>query len=569
MGVVTSLLICVCLQLSAGPVISHNDGRPALPDTSSLRAEVAAFHELSTESQERQAAQGAAVLADWLPRFQVSHGAVKVGLVGALGWHSYDLGRTKRGVRAVRDFDFLSPALDDFEMALAADPTNLPLRVILGQVLVETGLPREGIDQLEKSLLLAETLPVSSPGADPADAAALRDYLRQTALIELGFGYRDLGRWNQAMQAVDRALAMQPSPVGRMLKGLCLAGSGQTQAAMAWATNMPPLNFRRVSGNSGGHVPHASAYANEWIRSQALFAIGDLNGAGHVLGEINRRFFQRMPYRRRFWQDAALAAELRGDPQAAWLYAFAGAGAFMGFNYPSTDVAIEPVVLGFPAHGVPYFVTPDGGFEGGSPFGYITEQMSIMASRANEYTAEQARTRALDLCDALLARGVQSDLVTAFRARVYLIAGQTEFACPDLVHAQAGFASRQLVDPGTSILLGQQELLAGNNEHSAELFREALAAVPANALAWRELGIALGRAQQYELARQAMGKALELEPESLEGWFNLGVLAYRQGDHAEALRSFEKAWALRPGEERVQQMLQTVATAQRAAVRQP
>lgn len=69
-------------------------------------------------------------------------------------------------------------------------------------------------------------------------------------------------------------------------------------------------------------------------------------------------------------------------------------------------------------------------------------------------------------------------------------------------------------------------------------------------------------------AHQAgVAKALELEPDSLEGWYNLGILAYREGMHDEALRCFEKAWSLQPGEERVQQMLQTVATARRVTAR--
>lgn len=261
-----------------------------------------------------------------------------------------------------------------------------------------------------------------------------------------------------------------------------------------------------------------------------------------------------------------MIAELRGDPEARQIYSCGGARAFLGFLYPSTDVGVDPLILGFPSREIPFFVTPDGGFEGGTPFGYLVEQMNIMSDQAGAFEAEQARVRALDMCDGLLARGVQPDLVTAFRARVYLVGGQDEFAHQDLVYAQAGFASRQLVDPGTSILLGQQELLAGNNVRAEELFREALEEIPDNALAWRELGVALGRARQYELAMKAMDKALELEPDSMEGWFNMGVLAYRRGAYDDAISALEKAWSLEPGVERVQKMLQVVSTARREAL---
>jgi tetratricopeptide (TPR) repeat protein len=565
MSALISLLILCGLQLSPA-VLESPDGRPALPDTSAFRAELAAFAELSATARARQAAVADGVVAKWLPDFQVADGEFRVGLDAALGRQCFKRVRTKFPLMATVKLNVLGEAVADFEEAVVADPTHVPLRVALGLVKVQTGLPREGIDHLAKALLVSDSYPTRDPDLGAEDPDALRDYLRETAWVQLAFGYRDLGRWPQAMQAVDEALALRNSPVARVLKGLCLAGAEETAAAMTHAINMPPLKFRRVSGLSGGIEPRASAFANEWIKSQALFAVGDLDGANHVLGELERRYFQRMPLAARFWQDAALIAELRGDPETAIRYGLAGAGAFMGFLYPSNDSATAPIVLGFPARKVPYFVTSEGGFEGGSPFGYIAEQMNIMSGQGDHYAAEQARVRALDLCDALLARGVQSDLVHAFRGRVYMVTDLHALAHQDLTIAQAGFASRQVVDPGTSILLGQLELLNGRNARSEELFREALAAVPDNALAWRELGIALDRAGQHEMARRAMDWALELEPESMEGWYNLGVLAHRQGAHDEALRCLEKAWALQPGEPRIQQMLQTVATAQRVAI---
>ncbi|MBK6735834.1 MAG: hypothetical protein IPG61_17495 [bacterium] len=60
-----------------------------------------------------------------------------------------------------------------------------------------------------------------------------------------------------------------------------------------------------------------------------------------------------------------------------------------------------------------------------------------------------------------------------------------------------------------------------------------------------------------------MEKALALEPDSMEGWYNLGVLDWKQGDGIASLAHLEKAWSLDPGNERVQYMLQTVATARR------
>ncbi len=394
----------------------------------------------------------------------------------------------------------------------------------------------------------------------------LANYLRGVAQFHLALGYRDFGLWDQFAAAVDTRWEIHKAPMLAVLKGLYLAGCGRTTEAISWAVRMPALEFPHQTALSSGQYARPSAYANRWIKSQALFIAGDLEGARHVLGDLHSEKQQHLPLSARFWQDAGLVCELLHDPAAAGYYNMAALRSFLGFAYPSSNGTLGPVVLDFPSTEMPYFLTPDEAFEGGSPFAFIAGQMNIMAQAPETPIADKARVRALDMCETMLRRQIQPDVVRAFRARVYLACGRADLARPDLVFAQAKFKMRGLVDPGTSILLGQQELLAGRNKRSEELFREALEVIPENALAWRALGISLGRAHEYELARKAMDKALELEPDSMEGWFNLGVLSYRNGEYEQALAQFETAWKLEPGNAQVQKMLQTVATAQRALV---
>ena len=570
MPLLLALALAAALHSSPLPNIGNNDGRPALPDTASFRAEWTAFGDLTPATRDAQAARAAKVLHDWVPDFRIADGAVKCDLQSALYRRIFRLIRSKREVLAVCEINLLSTTIRECQDGLAADPTNVPLHVLLGMIWAETGRPRDAVDELEKALLALEPVAPADDRTDPADTVAWAGYLRRTARIGLGYAYRDLGRLDRADRIADELLAENPTPRARVLKGLCLAGTGRTAEAISYAVRMEPIGFSRVNALSPGISPHPSAYANEWIKSQALLTDGNAQAAQAVLGEIDRRFLQgRMPLRDDYWQDAGLVAELLGDDDVGMYYGSGATGAFMRWVYPSEDSATNPLVLGFPARRAPCFITPDGGFKGGSPFGYLMEQMRIMADADNAHDVELARIRALDLCDGLLARRIRPDVVAAFRARIYLAAGQDEFAYPDLVYAHAAFASRGEVDPGTSILLGQQELIAGRNAESEELFREALAAVPDNALAWRELGVALARARQFALAREAMDRALALEPQSMEGWYNLGVLAYREGNHEQALTALETAWKIDPQDERIAQMLQTVATSRRLAGRQP
>lgn len=222
-----------------------------------------------------------------------------------------------------------------------------------------------------------------------------------------------------------------------------------------------------------------------------------------------------------------------------------------------------PMVFGFPAVDVPFFMTDAGAFVGGSPFGYLAFQISRAVESEDIAVRDVARVRALDTCDYLLRRSIRPDVVHAMRARLHLATECADQARPDLEFAHAAFARQGRVDPGTSQLLGLQELACGHLDRARALLAEAVDAVPGDALGWRQLGVALAQAREYEAAQAAVEKGLALDPTSVEGWYNLGVVVWKRGDPAAALAHLEHAWKLEPGNERVQFMLQSVALSQR------
>jgi len=554
-----ALLLSLVLLAS---VVFADDMLTDLPDTNGISAELSTFRQLDQATRETQVARNQYLTNIWLSDFSIKDGRIQRGIYMALASACADRmrGRTYNLAKGEAP-NILGFALTDLSEAVRQDPTDVLARVTVGLVHVQTGNQRAGINHLEKALLILGP-PVEKEELTADDV--LVKYLRNMAYYYLALGYRDFGAWDQFGAAVDIGWENQQSPIMAVLKGLYLAGSGQTSAAISWAVRMPALKFPHRSSLSSGRYARPADYANRWIKSQALFAAGDLAGARHILGDLKTDKQRGLPFGARFWEDAGLICELLDDPAARGYYNMAALKSFLGFVYPSSDGTLAPMVLNFPGRRIPFFTTPAGGFEAGSPFAYIASRMSIMAESPGTPAADAARVKALDMCQTLLRRQIQPDLVRAFRARVHMANERPDLARPDLEFARAGFAARGVVDPGTSILLGQQELLAGRNERSRELFDEALQVIPDNALAYRELGIALGRAKEYDLALKAMNKALELEPDSLEGWFNLGVLVYRQGDFDGALSHLEKAWSLDPGNELVQKMLQTVAQARRS-----
>lgn len=562
---ILSLLSVVVLLASAPtdlPVLHHPDGRPALPDTVGFRTELLEQGDLP--AQRREAAQK--IVDDWTFLHKAEDGEIEVSLLGSLYRACYQMARNRFQYLPPEARNVVGALTTELEEAVASDPGNATARALLGTVYARTGRPREAIDMLARARIALELEQAARPEGPDADQAVLDTEITGLALIMMGYAYREVGDLQRAEECADQLLAHRDGPAARILKGLCLAGTGRTAEAISYAVQMKPVKFRRLNPHSGGYVPLPSSVANEWIRSQALLTEGDVRSALHALGDIDTRYFQQqIPFARDYWQDGALAAELIGSERIGAMYGMAGAAAFLRLLHPSEDSATEPIILGFPSREAPLFVTGEGGFRGGSPFAYVVEQLRILDESEDARVRETARIRALDVCDGLIARNIRPDLVAAFRARVYLAAGQDEFAHQDLAYAHRHFTERGEIDPATSLLLGTLELSLGHDEVAGGLLEESAQVMPEDALAWRGLGVSLARSQRFDLAREAMDRAIELDPESVEGWYNLGVMLHRMGRHQEALTALEKAWTLDQSDERVVGMLQVVATAQRTA----
>ncbi len=536
----------------------------ALPDTVGFASRLSWFADLPDSARMARQTAAAAITEPWLSRFAVRDGEVRRDLPTVLRRACLTRWRSRTyDARLMRASEILDLAASDMAAALALDPTQIPPRVGRGILLLAAGDVRSGVAELSCASAL---LDAADAGALDASSLALRRSLRQSTGWILAMAYRTLGLWDQAEETLSRLLGdgqRSPSGPGALVHGLCLAGRGQTADALDWAVRMSPLEYRYVSSNSSGMYARPGSAGNDWIKSQALLAAGDVDGARAALGDIDFRRQHTLPLAEAYWQDAGLVCELAGDGAASRCYERAHGRAPLWFARPTEATTAVPMVFGFPAVGVPFFMTEAGAFVGGSPFGYLAFQISRTVESEDIAVRDVARVRALDTCDNLLRRNIRPDVVHAMRARLHLATECTDQARPDLEFAHAAFARQGRVDPGTSQLLGLQELTGGRLDRARALLAEAVAAVPDNALGWRQLGVALAQAREYEAAQAAVEKGLALDPTSMEGWYNLGVVVWKRGDPAAALAHLEHAWKLDPGNERVQFMLQSVASSQR------
>jgi Flp pilus assembly protein TadD len=77
-------------------------------------------------------------------------------------------------------------------------------------------------------------------------------------------------------------------------------------------------------------------------------------------------------------------------------------------------------------------------------------------------------------------------------------------------------------------------------------YRKALELDPQYVFAWNNLGIALSGQNRYAEAEAAYRKALELDPQFASAWYNLGVVLSRQNRYAEAEAACRKALEFDP-----------------------
>lgn len=547
----------VALVLVAGQSRAQE---PAVLDTMGWAGELAAFASLPDSQRQDHRTRAENLIRPWLPPDRTNRARPFEDPYHTLARNCFLRARSHTftfNSLLGQPVDFLSPALVDLRAALELDPTRVRARMALGMAEITAGLYLDGAAQLARArqLMLA-----AGDGSAPGSRELLDVCNRR-----LAYGLLQCGAWEHCSQVAAAARKAGPSSYYDIIEGLRLARGGRTAEAIAYAVAMPPVSYRHQTALSSGMYPRPSDFANRWIKSQALLAEGDASGALHVLGDLESLADRPLPMAREFWQDTGLVCEVLGDEAALAYYKLVAGYSFDAwFCTPSAYLA-APTVLSYPDPRLPAFISPQGGFVGGSPFTFLALQLNRAMEDPTAETGRLAAARGLEMCDIQLRRNILPAVVQAFRGRILDAIGRAAESHAALTFAHDRFKARGDLDAGTWLLLGLQEIKAGRREQGLGLVREVTVAEPANALAWRTLGVAWSMLDDQARAREAMDRALTLEPNSLAGWFNAGVLAYRNQAFDQALSCLEQAWRLDPGNARVQRMLQVVASAKRQA----
>lgn len=107
---------------------------------------------------------------------------------------------------------------------------------------------------------------------------------------------------------------------------------------------------------------------------------------------------------------------------------------------------------------------------------------------------------------------------------------------------------------------GVQALKEGRLQDAIEALLKAAEADPENFDTYSYLGAAYSKLGDYERARKAFGRAIQINVQSARGWYNLGVAHQMAGDPDAARTCYERALALNPEYEAPREALEKLPT---------
>jgi len=450
----------------------------------------------------------------------------------------------------------LGNSIIDLKAATRLDPSFAEGWSNLGRLCAEVGDLTSARKYLERALLAAR---IESDAGRPLNQEQYREIYR-----DLAWTYRDLTLWDKGLATVNEGLSRYSGDRELVLiKGLLLAGNGQVGQAISLAVRMEPLSYPQYDFIYRGFKHQTSSYANNWIKSQALLAAGDIGQAYFVLGDLPTLSYRTLlPFSNRYWRDAGLIAELAGDPEAPTYYAVGHVTLDYLKYYPLISQSIASQVLDVPNPWVPVYTSYGNRFyAGGSPLSYVGGQMAQMNRGLFPLQKSLASGQALQMLNILERRNVRPDVCRALRGRIYYANDDFALARVELTAAHGSFAAQDQIDAGTSLILGLLHMQTQEYAKARELLGESVTAGPTNPVAWRSLGVVNVQLGRIDEAHEAMDRSVALDPWTVTSFYNRGLLHLQLKEFELARVDLDRALQLDPDNREVQRLLQMTTVA--------
>ena len=553
---VLALAVATCL---AGP--DRLSAQIAAPTADSLSRAWQDFAEASPQTRESRHKQAVAVSRDWMRGYFDKEGVPRGNLGAVLVRSHYNhldqdpFGHHSNGSEVVGQRPDPATRASRPGPRLPAG-SDLPARPPGPGHPVLPGRPAPGCD--------------TTPGVRPLRHRRRRDgrrtggsghrprMLRLPSLVLSGPGSMGRGAGRRGPRAPAPA---REQDVARPQGADCSLEPAALTEANAVADRLPAIDVYHLVPTGGGLVHRRSRFAADWIRSQAQLSSGRPDLAKSIITKNLKAKFDPilLPFARQYWNDVGLVLELTAPIDAATYYDLAYGNHKFIIYLPVTGGTMKPIYAGLPDGELPFRMTFDRFYLAGSPFAYIAYQLAATEENWATAAGEEARGRVLDMAKSLAARGIRRDFCHAVQGRIALRDGDLTLAKTELLAARNAGVS----DPDISLMLAHISLKTGDQAAAERYYREVVASSPGTSRAWQGLGISLAETGRFDLALEAMAKALACDSLCVDGWYNRGLILYKYGRLDDAEQDLLQARELAPDRPEVVTMLQAVNLAKR------
>jgi len=365
---------------------------------------------------------------------------------------------------------------------------------------------------------------------------AVRDYS-----LTMAWRYYSLGRWQDGARWGERALKYDAGLAGHLVTLLNRANS-----IYSYDDFKRELHPFRPYSSGGNRRPNASwcLVLYFYVSDFGFDETDIIYWLEHDIHHNYRNYWR--------WRDFGLYCETNGaGTSAARYYEMAADGLKTKNGAWLTRVERVLPSKGSPTVPMPFWINPDGDYVTGSILAHLGYLRELMITSRD--TAE---------------RGGWAEKIVAIRGRAgrfYPHSGwpilwygealveldQWRDAVVELRLARDTFAEMGQEEPAVDRALGHLLLLEKKHGQAAPLIRKAVAAFPAEATCWADLGLVEAYGGHPEEALAAFNRALELDDMLAVAWYNRGLLKLRGGDPQAALPDIVRAAELVPDNEQV------------------
>jgi len=420
--------------------------------------------------------------------------------------------------------------VEHLQRAVDLDPTHPMGWVDLAEVLRLMGYRTEATGALDSALFMVKR----SSGQDK------KMFALEYSLARAWLDY-DQGDWADGKDRADRAIKLDGGLRAQLIAGLNRAGCEIKDKDMRESLRV----FYPLDTNTNRRRNFWWAYRTWRHLHNVPYEPPDVHGYKEDSFKVPEQEVLR-------WRDKGLTEEAN-DVAGLAIRAYGNSAEYHPVREGGWMLQLKREVPGakpgFPP--MPIWVNPDNGYVTGSLLAYQGYCHDQMKTETDPDLRAGWAHKVVWAGNAAVHRYPYRPWTRLWRGEAFLELDLFKEAENDITYARSWFEEFSIEEPALNPVEGHVFLLGKNYIEALPVLEQAAVDFPEDADVWADLGLVRIRRKGRDPAREAFGRALELDPYLAVAWHNRGLLNLQDNRFNEALTDLEKAAELAPHDDRV------------------